>query len=59
VKMFVWGTLAALAAVMGVEAQPAATSCPDLVNLKLPHVTVSEAVMSVGGALQVKSLCPQ
>jgi hypothetical protein len=44
---------------MGVEAQPTAPSCPDLVNFKLPHVTVSEAVMSTGGALQVKSLCPQ
>ena len=34
---------------MGVQAQPTATSCSDLVNLKLPHVTISEAVMSTGG----------
>jgi len=50
VKILALGALAALAAVMGVQAQPAATSCADLVNLKLPHVTISEAVMSTGGA---------
>ena len=42
-KILALGALAALAAVMGVEAQPAATSCVDLVNLKLPHITISEA----------------
>ncbi len=49
-KILAWGALAALAAVMGVQAQPAAISCADLVNLKLPHVTISQAVMSTGGA---------
>jgi hypothetical protein len=46
-KILAWGALAALAVVMGVQAQPSsnsgATSCVDLVNLKLPHITISEA----------------
>ena len=44
-KIFALGALAALAAVMSVQAQPSATSCSDLVSLKLPHVVISEAAM--------------
>jgi Tannase and feruloyl esterase len=55
-KILAWGTLAALAAVMGVQAQPATTSCSDLVNLKLPHVTISEASMVTTGAAYCKVL---
>jgi hypothetical protein len=48
-KILVWGALAALVAVLGVQAQPSTTPCSDLVHLKLPHVTISEAAMSAGG----------
>jgi feruloyl esterase len=48
-KILAWGTLAVLAAVMSVQAQPAATACADLVNLKLPHVTITEASMVTAG----------
>ena len=49
-KILAWGALAALAVVMGVQAQPAATSCEQLTNLKLPHVTISEASMAAGSS---------
>jgi hypothetical protein len=52
-KTFAWSTLAALAAAMSVQAQPSVTPCADLVNLKLPHVTISEASMATGGACKV------
>jgi hypothetical protein len=44
-KIFALGALVALTAVMSVQAQPAATSCSDLVSLRLPHVVISEAAM--------------
>ncbi|HWM61777.1 MAG TPA: tannase/feruloyl esterase family alpha/beta hydrolase, partial [Rhizomicrobium sp.] len=49
-KILAWGTLAALAMAMGVQAQPKAAACDDLVNLKLPHVTITEATMAASGA---------
>jgi len=55
-KIIAWGALAVLTAVMSVQAQPAATSCADLVNLKLPHVTISEAAMVSTGAAYCKVL---
>ncbi|HVW72698.1 MAG TPA: tannase/feruloyl esterase family alpha/beta hydrolase [Rhizomicrobium sp.] len=43
-KIFAWSALAAMAAILSVHAQPmTATSCADLANLHLPHVTISEA----------------
>lgn len=48
-KVLALGALGALALMMGVQAQPKAIACSDLVNLKLQHVTVSEAAMSTGG----------
>ena len=48
-KLLAWGALAALAAVMSVQAQPAATPCSSLINLKLPHVTILEASMAGAG----------
>lgn len=47
-KILAWGALAALAAIMSVQAQPVATSCEQLTALKLPHVTISEASMAAG-----------
>ncbi|HEY1877904.1 MAG TPA: tannase/feruloyl esterase family alpha/beta hydrolase, partial [Rhizomicrobium sp.] len=55
-KVLAWGTLAALAAVMSVQAQPASTPCADLVNLKLPHVTITEASMVTVGAAYCRVL---
>jgi hypothetical protein len=48
-KLLAWGALIALAATLGVRAQPAPDSCANLVNLKLGHVTITEA-MSVPAA---------
>jgi hypothetical protein len=48
-KILAWGALAALVAVMGVQAQPSTTPCSELVNVKLPHVTISEAAMAASG----------
>jgi feruloyl esterase len=47
-KIFAWGALAALTVVMSVQAQPKATACDGLVNLKLPNVTITEATMAAG-----------
>lgn len=47
-KLLAWGAIAALAAVMSVQAQPASTPCEGLLNLKLPHVTLSQASMVAG-----------
>ncbi|HEY2009081.1 MAG TPA: tannase/feruloyl esterase family alpha/beta hydrolase [Rhizomicrobium sp.] len=47
-KILAWGALAALAAVMGVQAQLAVTPCADLTALQLPHVTISEASIVAG-----------
>jgi feruloyl esterase len=55
-KILAWGALAAMAAVMSVHAQPAATPCSDLANLKLPHVTISEASMVTAGAAYCRVL---
>jgi hypothetical protein len=56
VKVLAWGTMAALAAVMSVQAQPASTPCSELVNLKLPHITITEASMVSTGAAYCKVL---
>jgi feruloyl esterase len=56
VKIVAWGTLAALAAVMSVQAQPAARPCSELTDLKLPHVTITEAAMVAGGGAYCKVL---
>jgi feruloyl esterase len=56
VKVLAWGALAALAAVMSVQAQPAATPCSGLINLKLPHVTILEASMVGAGPAYCKVL---
>jgi feruloyl esterase len=55
-KVLAWGALAALAAVMSVQAQPAATPCSGLINLKLPHVTILEASMVGAGPAYCKVL---
>ena len=55
-KVLAWGTLAALAAIMSVQAQPASTPCSELVNLKLPHATITEASMVTAGAAYCKVL---
>ena len=55
-KILAWGTFAALAAVMSVEAQPTATSCSELTALNLPHVTITEATMVSAGATYCKVL---
>jgi len=47
-KILALGTLAALAVVMSVQAQPKATQCSDLVALKLAHVAITEASMVAG-----------
>ena len=52
-KILALGALGALALVMGVQAQPKATPCSDLVNLKLAHVSISEASVIAGGTCKV------
>ena len=55
-KILAWGALAALVAAMSVKAQPAATPCAGLVNLKLPHVTITQASSFSTGAAYCKVL---
>ena len=55
-KTIAWGALAALAVAMSVKAEPAVMSCADLVNLKLAHVTITEASVVTTGAAYCKVL---